>query len=281
MVKNLGEEVAEQVAAGDLVIERRGGQIFLHPLVIKLFYCNGRRIPPRGLKAAICNPNPDYYLKQSKVSLVERFTRLVEVWTGGVGMSGADFEKEVALTKAAFEAIELLKPLGEGYPLLLPQIDLTEDYGNGLNTAILPALGRSYRKQFSEREFKNYREDDLKGKVSIIPGSRHDRMVAKVKTGPQAVLYFPDALRDYSVLAQREQLTTLPEQISLAGFETLIACAMDPETMARDGNTPGYDLLALQWLRLSSRSIWRPMMTRRGSTARAISAMRMTSILVV
>jgi hypothetical protein len=223
--------------------------INLIDVIIRLFNKNGRRIPPRGLQAAVCDANRKFYLTQPPdINLAERFNRLVQAWSGGVGMSDADFEKELALTRADFEAIELLKPLLNGVclPLLLPQLDFT-DYGNILDTVILPAAERAYLKQFPERKFVNYRKGDLAGKVSIITGVRHERIVECVKHGPQVVLYFPNALQGYSVRAQREQMATLPEQISLAGFERVIGHIMYTETLARDVNTPGYDLSALQW----------------------------------
>ena len=247
-----GEDAVDALLRGD-----KGAKV--EDVIIKLFDKNGRRIPPHNLRANVCDPNRNFHIVQPNIVLADRFNRLVEtlgIESQGcsIGMSGLDFEKEVALTKDVFKANELLKTLGEGYPILLPQMDLTADYGTILETTVLPAVKRAYTKEFKKfmggRKFANYRNGDLAGKVTIIEGVRHERIIERLKHGPVIGLCFPVALQGYSVQAQREQMATLPEQFSLAGVETLFAAMMYPDVMARDYNTPGYDLSALQWQEL-------------------------------
>src|SRR3989344_2102823 len=91
-----GEDAVDALLRGD-----KGAKV--EDVIIKLFDKNGRRIPPRGLKAAVCDPNRNFHLVQPNIVLSDRFNRLVEalgIESPGcsIGMSGADFEKEVALT---------------------------------------------------------------------------------------------------------------------------------------------------------------------------------------
>ena len=88
----------------------------------------------------------------------------------------------------------------------------------------------------------------LAGKVSIVPGSRHEKLIEKMMQDYVVAIYFPNPLQGFSINASREQMATLPESLILAGgFDTASAMSMYPDIIARDWHTPGYDLSALNW----------------------------------
>ena len=54
-------------------------------------------------------------------------------------------------------------------------------------------------------------------------------------------------IQGFSIHADREQMSTLPEGFVLSGMDTPIAMVMYSDILARDYNTPGLDLATLQW----------------------------------
>jgi hypothetical protein len=253
VVKKLGSEVAFKVASGQLVLseEQEGGLYMLKPAQIVLFDKNGRRIPLPTLQYLHCDPDRSFGLKQPKLDYLTRLVRLAEAFNITPDIQAVDFESQAVALIGELRASEFLRPLLKGVylPLYIPKLAI-EDYGETIENILLAAVERAYQKEFPGRPFNNYRKGTLKGEVTIIPGMRHERIVERAKQGSQVVIYFPNPLGGFSVLAQREQETTLPERLSVAGpLETLTGAATYTDTMLPHFHTPGYDQSAVQWRR--------------------------------
>ncbi|OGY48335.1 MAG: hypothetical protein A2663_02255 [Candidatus Buchananbacteria bacterium RIFCSPHIGHO2_01_FULL_46_12] len=225
--------------------------IKLEDAVRLLFDKNGRRIP-WNLRAAVCDPDPDFKLAgQEKVDFASRLSRLADALEMAVPITAARFEDEagqlVELVKTAANGLcaNILK--GVCLPIIVPQT--TEgDYGAVLESFYLPALERAYKKEYPSRAFTNHPKGKLANQVTIVPDICHDRLAAKSRLGWQVILFFPNPLQGFSVHAQREQLAQLPEEFSLAGgIDGLPAWTMWVDVLTRDHQTPGFDLSALQW----------------------------------
>ncbi len=215
----------------------------------KLFDKTGRRIKPKDLKASICDPNKNYYVKQPAViDYSDRLYRGFEK-TGLLScMSAADFTDEaIALINEVNNDKQYKDLLNGPYlPIIIPKSKLT-DLG-AMTEELVGAAEKAYKKQFPNRPFTNYRKNDLKGKVSIIPGSRYEQLLNKIKDESVVGIYFPTALQGYSVDAQREQMSTMPERFILSGpLDTAMAFTMYSDVLGRDGSTPVYDCSAVQW----------------------------------
>lgn len=236
-----GLENVKAIIQGDKVIE-----IKIKDSVTLLFDKHGRRIP-KDLKNSVCDADKDFYLAQPEIDYAERLIRFADVFH----LSCAEFEKKskelIKKIKNDFQLANLLN--GIYLPIILPQIEAKNfDYGRILEEVFLTAVGKAYKKQFSSRDFINYRKGNLQGKVSIVPESRHNQLINKMKKDVVVGIYFPNPLQGFSILAAREQISTLPEDLILSGgFDTSAATAMYPDVLARDYHTPGYDLSALSW----------------------------------
>lgn len=253
VVKNLGSEVAFKVASGLLVLseEQEGGLYMLKPAQIVLFDKKGRHIPLPTLQYSHCDPDRSFCLKQPKLDYLNRLVCLAEAFNITPDIQAVDFESQAIALIAELQASEFLRPLLKGvyYPLYIPKMDIA-DYGEIIENILLVAVERAYQKEFPGRPFNNYRKGTLKGEVTIVPGTRHERIVERAKQGSQVVIYFPNPLQGFSVLAQREQVATLPERLSLAGsLETLMGAATYTDSMMSHFHTPGYDMSAVQWRR--------------------------------
>lgn len=218
--------------------------------ILKLIDRNGRVIPGKDLQHAVCDANKSFHLVQPEWDPAARLMRFQKAFKPGPVMSVAQFESESSRLIAEISGDKILQNLLSGIylPIILPKLENFTDYGKIFKEGFLSAVKFAYEQQFSGRKFCNWWENDLAGKISIVPESRHDKLVEKMKRGFVVVIYFPNPLQGFSVLAVREQMAALPESLILAGgFDTASAMAMYPDVLARDFKTPGYDLSALSW----------------------------------
>lgn len=238
-----GMEAVQAVLSGELDVE-------LKQAVIKWFDKHGRRIPPRTLLADVTPADTNYHLVQPALDYALRFDRLVKHLHLGREISLADFGSRAEAILRSLRQGDNAKPLLNGVylPFCLPKVEVT-DYGKVLDEMFLPAVGASYKQRFPKRNFNNYCEGKLAGQVTVIPGSRHEQLVAAMAKGVVVGIYFPNCLQGFSVDAAREQMTALQEQFLLVGgFEASACMIAYPDILARDNKTPILDLAALQWL---------------------------------
>lgn len=135
---------------------------------------------------------------------------------------------------------------GIGVPFLLPQADHA-DYGFALQHKYIEAVQKAFQEKFPQYRFTNHHQGDLSGKLGIVSGSRHERLLQAMRQGAAVGWYFP-CLTEYSVPAAVERLAALPEQFLLAGgFDTSAALVAAPELLQRtDGYPPLLWLAAVQ-----------------------------------
>jgi len=150
-----------------------------------------------------------------------------------------DYDGQVKLHASLEEAIEKTESLrhvlrGTNGLFYVPPIG-DEDYGE-LMDRYLGILKALYLKKECGHGACEINTGSLAGKVKIVPGTRHDKLVKTARSGLwQACFIFPEALAGYSVLAQRQQLKDLPEEFSIAGgLDGVIALA------SYMGNLTGY-----------------------------------------
>jgi len=240
-----GEDVAKKLIAGELSFELAQPS---HPLFDQ---SHGRRIP-RDLVAKVRDANWSFHSDQPEMEGtpdyakdIKRLHRRLGVDTGIRGKQFRDRTEELkTLIREKYPlAANILN--GVCLPIILPKLE-HDDLGEALELYVEVA-GQAYRRAFLDRSFTNYRKGTLANQVSIAEGSRHEQLIESMRQGPVIGLHFPNALQGFSICADREQMDTLPQGFILSGMDTPIAMAMYPKTLARDYNTPGLDLAALQW----------------------------------
>lgn len=249
--------ILQRVSGGDKdklqALLRDEVEIQLVKRMLKLFDKNGRRIPPKVLQNAVCDPDKNFQLIQPRFKTMDDYAqRLIRFQQMFYGlMSAAEFEGKVEELVSEIKSTELLVNLLKGIylPIILPKIEVKNfDYGTTLENMFLSAVKKAYEAQFPGRSFYNYRKGELAKQVSIVEGSRHELLVERMKQGIVYAIYFPNSLQGFSALASREQMSTIPESLLLyGGFDASAAMVMYPDILARDFKTPGYDLSALQW----------------------------------
>lgn len=242
LIKKLGgREVVDAILRGEKDVD-------IKEAIRALFDRHGCRIPPKDFGFAFCDPDMKFHFIKSELVLDEPYGRHCEYF-GDPGITLPNFQSR---------ADELMDKLGKNkpianlasgvcLPIILGKLPKKFNYGKLLEQKFLAAVENAYIKQFPDRTFTNHRKGELAGKVRIAHKS-HERLIARLKKGPEVALYFPNPLQGFSVLASREQMSDLPKEIYLCGgVDTCTAMAMYAHVLARDWHTPGLDMAALQW----------------------------------
>lgn len=248
------ESVAEGLLTGDFEAKAAGDLVVIQRRIPLLFDRRGRRIPPRGLKASVLPPNREFRLVQPDISrsaLAQQLERLSRRFPTGLEtefLPVVEFIEQIDALINQLQADKQLANLLKGVylPVCMPHL-VVADYGQALDEIFLPAVAAAYKAQFPERSFTNYRQGVLASQVTIVPGTRHERLLTAMAAGPVVGLYFPNPLQGFSVDAQREQMATLLDGFVLSGpLDIAAAWVMHSDVLARDFQTPGYDCSAVQ-----------------------------------
>lgn len=219
-----------------------------------LFDCHGRLIPPRGLQFNIMDANYTYHLvRPERVDYIERLQRLVDHQQLKDSISPSEFEDSAEKIIERLLADERLANVVRGdracpLPFCMTRQQIRYNKHGRALERFAEAAARAYSVQFPKRSFNNYREGELARQTHVIGGLGHERLLAALAQGNIVGVYFPTALQGYSVFAQRAMMAFLPQMFCLAGgIDTLTAVTAWLDVLARDSNTLGLDLSALQW----------------------------------
>lgn len=230
--------------------------------VRKLFDRHGRRRPTKGMEFAVTDADYDSYnvrrpVLEQEEQWVAVFTKFATAFNCGMNILLADWHGRIQAIRTWLQADPQLANLLKGscFPLLIPAMpelkgDEKYDYGTELESGFLPYVAEAYQAAFLGRPFTNYRQGELAGQVMLLPESRQGELLKRRSEGVVSALWFPQALQGYSVLADREQMATLPhpERIILGGaIEAAVAMMAFPNELAFSASTPLYDLAACQW----------------------------------
>lgn len=224
-----------------------------HGIVVKtLFDKYGRRIP-KGLQSNVCDADRDFWLNQpelnEEVDFANRITRLHECLGVDTKVTGEQFKAKTEGLMALIRDNSQIANIANGVwlPVVLPRFNKfkTDDLGTTL-WKYMKAVSKSYAKDFSDRKFVNHHyKKSLVKKISIVDGSRHDQLIERMKQTPVIGIYFPNPLQGFSINADREQMSDLPEGFILSGMDIPIAMIMYPDILAHGIDTPNLDMSAL------------------------------------
>ncbi len=226
--------------------------VFKQPEIILSFNAKtGICLASKGLQHAVTQPNPNF--SAEKLQRFDYGTTLTQYEKdyGPSGMTVSDFQKAVK-----FQIAELNKQpkgisniqTGPFFPIITPAFPQKFDWGVWVEAAVENA-GAAYKEIFSGRDFNNYQKNNLANQVSLVEGCRWLDLLTEINSAktPRVGLYFPQALHSWSVLAAREVERFLPQGFFLSGPDCIIGMNLYPQYLAKNWNTPGYDLSAFQF----------------------------------
>lgn len=235
----------------------------------KLFDKNGRFIPFPGLKSAFCDLGSQYSFHQPEIDYGVILRRIRHYLSVGLQVkaeklvlpTAEEFEERVAGPKGIRAKLEAdprtataLK--GIWLPIALPQLVVPSRKKGGYGVLLeqfVSGAADAYQEAYPGRTFTNYRQGTLAGKVEIIPGTRHERLIEAMAKGPVVgIVLLP--FGGYSINACRETFGghelsgQIPDYMLLGGgLDTAVAYMAYAKELCRDNNTPIVRCPALKW----------------------------------
>lgn len=156
-------------------------------------------------------------------------------------------ESILARLRARLEIRNLLASVH--VPFILPQAS-HDDIGEALETRYVKAVRGAFKAKLPNYDFSDHHSTRLMGQLTVVTGSRHERLIEAMGRGSVIGWYFP-CLNEYSVPAAIERISTLPDDFLLAGgYDTCSALIGSPDLLLNRDTYP-----PLLWLSALSSKI--------------------------
>jgi len=199
---------------------------------------NGRRIPDSSMRVFSQTGNDYYNIVQPEISYDEIFSRSIGGFGASDGVSSDDFESVCDSIRERIGSDPQLKNLLNGIhvPFILFKSENNIDIGEDIENRMLPAVGRSFNHMFPDNHFKATLQGGahLPEHVFIANKSRYERLIQAMQTSSIAGWYFPQALKEFDIESQREQMSDLPNMngLCLSGiYEIAAALVGSPDLL--------------------------------------------------
>lgn len=203
----------------------------------------GRRIPSKGLRVFGEQPQSYYRLDDYLVNYAEVLSNSIRF--GGVESNIAleDFQLACERLRKKFEENGDYRNLfkGAAIPFICKANKSLEDLGKDLQDVELPSYQRSFNAKFPDHHFKAILQSDsqLAGSITLDPRSRYQSFADACKSGTVIGWYFPQALQEFDIESQRQQMVDLPDtgNICLSGGIDIIAALIgNPDLLISEEN---------------------------------------------
>jgi len=207
----------------------------------KLFFDEYGRCIPNKLKAEVHQESRRYFKYiQPEINYKEIYQRLNEYLKVSNQISLEEFKSRAEGILSKISDDDRCKNIvnGVGVPFILPK-QQCNDIGLAMEGVYLDAVKASFESFFPKYSFVNHCNSSLEGKLSVVNGSRHEKLIYEMGQGVVVGYFFP-CLLEYSVPAALEKIEELPSQFLLAGgFDSAAALVGSPELLLRrDGYPP-------------------------------------------
>jgi hypothetical protein len=203
----------------------------------------GRRIPNNGMRVFSKNPLNYYRIDCYQIDFNDILSNSIRF--GGVNSSiDVDAFKSACLgLKRKFEADQKLQNLfkGVGVPFICKTNKLVQDFGKDLQDEELPNYQRAFNSKFPNNHFKAILQSDshLAGSISLDNRSRYSGLVDACNKGTVIGWYFPQALQEFDIESQRQQMVDLPNVDGLClsgGFDVMAALIGSPRLLISEND---------------------------------------------
>lgn len=205
-----------------------------------LFDKFGRAVPQTTQGAVHVATRRRFVCEQPTLDYGAIHARLIKHLAPNATISASDFESraQAILAKLRKDAKTASITDGVCVPFLLPQ-GRVDNYGKELEEKYVLAVGESYHATLPSYSFVNHCKVTLSGKVTVVPESRHQRVLDAMSNDVVVGYYFP-CLLEYSIAAAIAQTQASSDALLLAGgLDTCAAFVGSPDLLMRkDGYPP-------------------------------------------
>ena len=179
----------------------------------------GRRIPRDGMRVYGETPSQYYKLEQLELDLESIFNRSREqnLFTNEIDINAFDKKISSVILKIKNDVNYANLLNGVYVPFIYKREVKGADLGAELVDILLPKLQKSFINKFPESHFKAILQSQkkLESNINLDKNSRYQDFVSQSEVKPVIGLYFPQALQEFDVESQRNQMTSLPELTDL------------------------------------------------------------------
>jgi hypothetical protein len=187
----------------------------------------GRRIPSPAMRVFSDTPNFFYRLNTPDIQYSDVWARLHE---SGLthGLSALEFERQsehlIDTVAADANFANLLK--GVHIPFVVSVDKRGFDLGGHLEHTLLPKLEQSFLSEYPAHRFKAVLQGHhtLDRQLSLHPDANYEGFIESAMQSPVVGLFFPQALQEFDVASQRNQMAELP---SLQGANFCLSGGLD------------------------------------------------------
>lgn len=211
-----------------------------------LFDDNGRRIPYKGMRVFNKVSSNYYKIKQPDIDFEKILLNSQKHANVDLRFSADSFRDTCTDLKGRLEGDKLLKNLFKGVhiPFICPQSSTKGcDMGSELVENTLPSVASSFKDAYPDLHCKAILQGSTKlpGALSVQPNSRYEQFIDAHKDKTIVGWYFPQALQEYDIASQSEQMKTLPlcDGLVLSGVVDVSAALVgSPELLVNKEDYP-------------------------------------------
>ena len=188
----------------------------------------GRRVPTADMRVFADKPSNYYKLAQPKIDYGDILQRTKKYSATNMQISGDVFSAKadtlLSLIEKNKDYANLLNSVR--VPFVFQYDEREADLGTHLEDDLLPHVKSSFNEMFPDAHFKAVLQSnsELAGNIKLDPNSRYEQLISSSKKAPVVGWYFPQALQEFDIKSQRDQMLQLPE---LHGANVCLSGAMD------------------------------------------------------
>ncbi len=211
----------------------------------ELFDDNGRRIPYKGVRVFNEVSLQYYKINQPKIDFQEILLNSQKHAGVGSNITVKSFESACLKLKGKIQKSTPLRNLLKGVciPFICPKSLLEEDLGKEFEQVVLPSVASSFKEANPNLHYRVALQGDskLSGQLSVATESRYEKFIEMHRSKVTVGWYFPQALQEYDISSQRDQMKTLPLYDGLilsGGLDVAAALVGSPGLLINDSNYP-------------------------------------------
>jgi len=210
-----------------------------------LFDENGRRIPFNGMRVFNDISLSYYKIHKSPYNYETILSNSKSFANVDSNVSLKSFQSVCDDLKIKVQKEPLLKNLFDGVhiPFICPKGTNENDLGKEFEKITLPSVASSFKSSFPHLHCKATLQGSskLEGELSVAKNSRYESFMEAHKSSEVAGWYFPQALQEYDIESQQNQMETLPlyENLVLSGgLDTAAALVGSPDLLVNKNDYP-------------------------------------------
>jgi hypothetical protein len=181
---------------------------------VGLFGEDGRRVPGQNHRVFSRTPSYYYRLEHQRTDYSAVYDRIKAANLLGSDFGVNDFQRQAEVLLEIIRADADFSGLLNGVhlPFIVDSAANSGDIGANLETRLLPGYQSSFGQRFPEAHFKAVLQSDSKlaDRISYAEHSRYGDFASAVSSRPVVGWYFPQALQEFDIQSQRNQMRDLP-----------------------------------------------------------------------